>query len=54
MANLSAIFKRELVSYFITPIAYVFILVFFGAIECLYLLFGSVFRARPGRFDPVL
>ena len=37
MGNLSIIFKRELLSYFATPLAYIFIVIFITKRKCLSL-----------------
>ena len=49
MSHIGAIFKRELVSYFATPIAYVFIVVFLFATGAFTFYIGDFFRA--GRAD---
>jgi len=52
MANLSAIFKRELVSYFITPIAYVFILVFLVLSSAFTFYLGQFFERGQADLTP--
>ena len=49
MNHIAAIFKRELASYFATPIAYVFIVVFLFATGAFTFYIGDFFRA--GRAD---
>jgi len=52
MANLSAIFKRELVSYFVTPIAYVFILVFLVLSSAFTFYLGQFFERGQADLTP--
>lgn len=52
MANLSAIFKRELISYFITPIAYVFIFVFLVLSSAFTFYLGQFFERGQADLTP--
>ena len=49
MSNVVTVFARELASYFATPLAYVFIVIFLVLAGVLHLLPRRLLRARPGR-----
>jgi len=46
MGNVSAIFRRELASYFSTPVAYVFIVIFLALASGLTFMLGSFYESR--------
>ena len=48
MRNVGIIMRRELASYFATPLAYVFILIFLVLASAVHLLPRRLLRARPG------
>ena len=48
MSGVAAVFKRELASYFATPIAYVFIVIFLVLAGVFTFFYGGFYETRPG------
>ena len=54
MSGVAAVFKRELASYFATPIAYVFIVIFLVLAGVFTFFYGGFYETRPGGSRGVL
>jgi ABC-2 type transport system permease protein len=52
MRNVSAIFKRELTGYFVTPVAYVFMAIFLGLAGWFTFLFGHFYERGQADLEP--